>query len=131
MPVLKDKQAGIFKIKVNVGEYFGFQDDELYVELREPTTEEATTLTDGTDPGNPSSGQLKRMFSIAPKCIINHNFLNEDQSQMTNKEVWDLIKVRSGCAMDIVSAWGNNIPLANMSQKQSAGSQNIQSADLE
>jgi len=117
MPVLKDKQAGIFKIKVNVGEFFGMEDDELYIELREPTTDETISLSDNSNPENPSINQGK-VFDIIPNCIIDHNFLNADESKMSKKEVWDLIKQRSGCAMNVVEAWSNNIPLSKRKQTQ-------------
>lgn len=117
MPVLTDKKAGIFKIKVNVGEYFGFEDDELYIELREPTTDETISLSDNSSPDNPSINQSK-VFEVIPSCIIDHNFFNEGDKKMSSKEVWDLIKQRSGCAMDVVEAWSNNIPLSRRKQKQ-------------
>ena len=115
--VLKNKNAGIFKMRINIGKYFSeegaeIKDDDFYVVLREPTSEEALTM-------KTLSENEKEMFDKMPSYIVEHNFETEDGKPMTVKDVWAEIMRRSACSTYIVSEWGSNIPLAKQSQKKS------------
>jgi len=110
--VIKNLNAGIFKIKIEVGNYFELDKSDLFIELREPTTQEALSLSKGSE-------DATIMFNMMPSLIIEHNFeatLNETTGTtkpMSNKEVWKLCMERSVCATEMVEQWSQNIPLAN------------------
>lgn len=148
--VLKDENAGIFTLKIEVGHYFdsrNFNEDrthkvsgqeeievkveqedgtviiekemvdilteigkeDLYVILREPTTEEALLTAKKDKLGNPDEMAI---FKIMPKLIIEHNFEKEEGKQFSCDEVWKKIMKRSACASQCVTTWSENIPLA-------------------
>lgn len=112
--VLQDKKAGIFTVKVGVGEYFNMEEQDLYVILREPTAEEALSFKDVAG-GEGKDADEKKMFSMLPNMIVEHNFEEEVGKKMSTDEVWKLIMARASCATKVVVTWSNNIPLANKS----------------
>lgn len=120
MPQLKDKNAGIFKIKINVGAHFDEEPETFFVELREPTTEETFTFMPD---GNEDRMDQKKIFEVIPKCIIDHNFYHdeEEKKKMSTKEVWEECYRRMPCAVEIVQIWSENLPLALKKQTQSDG----------
>ena len=107
--VLKDISAGIFKLKINVGEHFNEKNEDLYIELREPTTEEALSLsaTDDSDKQDKAA-----IFKMMPSLITDHNFEDENSKRFSSDDVWKFIMQRAQCATQIVTEWSNNIPLA-------------------
>lgn len=114
--VLKDTKAGIFKIKINVGEHFGMEADDLFIELREPTTEEALELSKA---GQGENLDQSAIFSMIPTLIVDHNFEKEENKKFSPKEVWELCKQRPMCSTHVVEVWSNNIPLAQRKQQKS------------
>lgn len=119
--VLTDLNAGIFQMKIELGNYFGMEKEELYIQLREPTTAEAVLLNKKDANGNPNEQSI---FDIIPKVIIDHNFMfkpNEDkpEKKMSSADVWKEISRRSAAATDVVEAWSTNIPLANRKPEKS------------
>jgi len=116
--ILKDVNAGIFNLKINIGQFFGSKEEDFYVVLREPTTDEALRM---------KSLDENALMKDLPKMMIEHNFQNEDGSDMTNQQVWNLILPRSGCSTLIVKKWGEEIPLAQVKSKKQVESQDTQS----
>lgn len=125
--VLKNKNAGIFKVKVEVGDYFYENDsvsgDQLekeklehvgdyYVVLREPTAEEALSFKEISNKKDETVDE-KKMFAMIPGMIVEHNFESEAGKKMSTDEVWKYIMQRSSCATEVITKWSTNIPLAN------------------
>ena len=110
--ILKDKNAGIFKVKIEVGEYFDMNKADLFVTLREPTAEEALSFKEIANKENNNVDE-KKMFAMMPSMIVEHNFEEEANKKISTDEVWNLIMQRAACATDVVTTWSNNIPLAN------------------
>jgi len=108
--VLKNVNAGIFKLKINVGEFFDEKSEDLYIELREPTTEEALSLSATDDSGEQDKAVI---FKMMPSLITDHNFENEKNERFSSDDVWSFIMNRSNCATGIVTQWSQNIPLAS------------------
>jgi len=108
MPQLKDKNVGIFKMRIDLDEHF--EGENFFIELREPTTEETIGLSNGQDE---IVDQMK-IFSIIPHCIIDHNFYQDEdeKKKMATLDVWKEIMRRPVCSTEIVEKWSNNIPLA-------------------
>jgi len=110
--VLKDKSAGIFQLKIDVGQHFNEAKGDLYIILREPTTEEALTLSTGETDNN-------KIFTLMPSLIIDHAFEEKPGTKSTSEAVWKLIMQRPLCATEIVEEWSTNIPLAKRKLKES------------
>ena len=109
--VIKDKNAGIFKMKIEIGEHFAANKEDLWIELREPNTEEAMQLSKSAQQDSDKIDQSK-VFEIIPHCIIDHNFESAENKKMGVPDVWKMIKDRTVCAIEVAEQWGNNIPLA-------------------
>lgn len=109
--ILKDKNRGIFTVKVVVGDYFGMEEQDLWVVLREPTAEEALSFKDISNKQNETVDE-KKMFDMIPAMIIDHNFEEDTNKKMSTDEVWKLIMQRAACATEVITKWSKNIPLA-------------------
>jgi hypothetical protein len=116
MPRLISKSAGLFKVKINLDEFFydDIKDADpkqpFFVVLREPTTEEAMSLSQ-----NKSESDV---INLIPNLIVDHSFLNEEDEKMLIPDVWKLIKMRSAAAIKVINDWTVNIPLMKQSKEK-------------
>jgi hypothetical protein len=113
--VITNLDAGLFKLKVYVGDHFGMEKEDLYIELREPTSAEALQLSKRDAQGNADSGA---MMTLMPKLIIEHNFESQENKKMSSEQVWSHISKRSLCATRVIEEWSENIPLAKRKQEK-------------
>ena len=104
--VLKNRNAGIFNLKIDIGKHFDENNEDLYIVLREPTTEEALQLST-------SEKDQSKIFEMMPSLIIEHAFEEKAGVKSTSKDVWKLIMQRPVCATEVVTEWSESIPLAN------------------
>lgn len=125
MPRLINLNAGIFKIKIDLNDYFVdsvnvdpntvidpvSQEERYFVTLREPTTEEAFFLQKKGEDGD-------ALLKLIPNLIIDHNFLTAEGSKMPIDELWKHIKTRSGATTKLVSDWSEAIPLAKANKQK-------------
>lgn len=116
MPKLTNKSAGLFKVKINLDEFF--YDDvkdadpkqPFYVTLREPSTEEAMSLSQNKTESD--------VINLIPSLIVDHSFLDDNDEKLLIPELWKLIKVRSGAAIKVINEWTANIPLMKQSTQK-------------
>lgn len=107
---IKDLNAGIFKKKYFVGDAFGEKKEDYFIELREPTAEEAVKLI-------PENGNnfTPEMYEAVGQCIIDHNVMVDDangnEKKIDTKSLWKELKKRSGVSTEIVVDYLNDIPL--------------------
>ena len=121
--ILKDKSAGIFTIKLNIGDYFGVQPKDYYIVLREPTMDEVLKIQSNKD----EADRITATFNKIADMIIDHNFESEGTNgeavKMTNKEVWAEIMRRSDAASTVSEKWTDSCPLFKKSKMKSGESQ--------
>jgi hypothetical protein len=98
---------GFFETRVNLGKFFGANDEDAYIILREPEEKE---LFDRMT--NDASKNIEAMKKMWRDCVIGHNFENEDGTEMSNKEVFDVLSKKGWAVMHIITEWNKNIPLA-------------------
>ncbi len=117
--ILKDRNAGIFTVKLNVGEYFGTQSKDYYIVLREPTMDEVLKIQSNKE----EADRIAATFNKIADMIIEHNFEIEDSNgqavKMSNKEVWAEMMKRSDAASTISEKWTDSCPLFKRSKKKS------------
>lgn len=123
--ILKDKEAGIFTMRLNVGEYFGQKPEEFFIVLREPTMDEVLKVQGIKDEAQRNDHLFKKMDGF----IIEHNFEKEDPKDpkniilMSNKEVWEAIMIRSDAASLVSEKWVEECPLFKRSRTKLGTSQ--------
>jgi hypothetical protein len=114
--ILKDRNAGIFTLKLNVGEHFGMKSDALYIVLREPTMDEVLRIQGQKD----EAERITATFNKIMDMIIEHNFESEEGKMMSNKDVWAELMKRSDAASIVSEQWTDNCPLFRRSKLKSA-----------
>jgi hypothetical protein len=76
-----------------------------FIELREPTIEEMKLFSDKDETKN-----LELLKSLFPKCLVNHSFVNDDETKSTNQDVYNLLKDSASLYTDIIGLWFKSIP---------------------
>lgn len=123
------QDAGIFTVKLNIGDYFGAKPSDYYITLREPTMDEVLKIQGNKE----EADRIAATFSKIQDMIIEHNFekeVNGEAVKMNNKEVWSEIMKRSDCASVVSEKWTDSCPLFKRSRKKSEESQATPSKDL-
>lgn len=120
--VLKSEKAGLFKIKINIGQYFEEDEEAFWIELREPTVDESMKFSSSDD-------STVEMMKQLPHMIIDHNFEKEDGKRFSSDKVWKMIAERPLAANDIISEWSKEIPLAKRNKEMSEESQEQSTED--
>ena len=116
MPKLTNKSAGLFKVKINLDEFFYDDPKDInpkspfFITLREPTTEEAMSLA--------KQNSENEVIALIPTLIVDHSFLTENDEKMEVPELWKAIKLRSGATIKIINEWTANIPLTKQSTQK-------------
>ncbi len=87
----------VFTTKLNV-------DDELWVELREPTLIEFKKFSDD------GMANLEAARKLFPSCIIDSNFENDEGEKLTGEQIWKLIEPSASLASRLINEWLESIP---------------------
>lgn len=87
----KDYGGYIHTQKINLGEEFGKEDEEVFVVLRELDTKSVLKLKDASAKQSEDETALLDVFrEILPTLIVDHNFYESEDKKMTAGEVTDL-----------------------------------------
>lgn len=97
---------GVFKARIEVGDFFGVEKADAWIEVREPTQEEilSASLAKAAD----ATGL---MIDIVGKCISDHNFENDDGTFSTVEQVLEVMRVKGFMFMRVFHAWEAGFPL--------------------
>jgi len=128
MIVVKDTNY-LIKTRIDVGQFFGSDPEEAFIEMREPSNKDLIALTKAAKTGDQDE-VLKVFTSILPRIIIEHNLArpaskpDAEPALMSNSEVCDLIVERFGIYTEIVGRYLEDVVfiLAPKSAEQSDGS---------
>lgn len=143
MSKLINKNAGIYKTKVDVSQFFNDpegEQQEFWILFRENNQEEAMSMAaiaaeagfsskedaEKTDEDKkqdtaftPQKAKaIKELNSFLKNMIIDHNFENEDGSKMKTEELWNLINERPDCLTLINEERNKKGPLVKKSTKK-------------
>ena len=99
---------GVFKARVEVGDFFGVEKADAWIEVREPTQEEILSATLAK-----SKDATGMMIEIVGECISDHNFENEAGEFAKIEEVLDVLKAKGFMFMRVFHAWEVGFPLAS------------------
>jgi hypothetical protein len=115
---------GLFITRVCFGDLLGVEKENAWVELRETNEDEAF----GFKPGDKTNPQVfeentKILRKLWKKCLVIHNFENEDGSDMTNEEVIDFIKSHSSILLRVIDEWQAKLNLRQGKDETSNESQ--------
>jgi hypothetical protein len=82
------------KVKIELGEYFGVEPGEVWVELREPETLEMLKLqSELRDNENQISRSVELFHEMLPGLIVSHCFYSDEKGEkkMKTEEVRDIL----------------------------------------
>jgi hypothetical protein len=128
MIVVKDTNY-LIKTRIDVGQFFGGEPADAFIELREPTNRDLNALMKAAKLGD-NDAVLSAFKDCLPRIILSHNLAKPGNSPlvdpplMSNSEVCDLIIDRFGLYTEIVRRYLKDVvfTLAPKSAEQSDGS---------
>ena len=86
----KDYDNYIFKQRVNLGEEFGKEPEEVFIVLRELDTKSVLKLKEaGSEDSETRSLEVFR--EILPNIMVDHNFYEDEQTKMDSTAVTNLL----------------------------------------
>lgn len=144
--VLKERNQGVWRLKLEVGEYFEQNKEDLWVQFAGVTVGENTELTNTQmalateDPNGievpiaQDDGTILRR-KVAPKAltdwsnkldelcsrhVLDHNIEVEEKDgkvrKIDNKELWAWVKERPDLHQYLTNTWWSNLPLVKGTQ---------------
>ena len=113
MKIKDAKVKGLHKIKVEVGDRFGVEKRDLFITLREPTTEEILKLT-------AVEGEFSdEVFGLLTSMIIDHTFDDEDGKRASNEMLMkELVIPMGGIGSRVIQEVTALIPTLKSNEKK-------------
>lgn len=108
----QDYKNFIHTQRINLGEEFGKEDEEVFVVLRELDTKSVLKLKNSAgkkdENGNPDeTATLETFREILPSLIVDHNFYIDEQTKMSTDEVTELFFEKISTVSKVLSALQN------------------------
>ena len=108
---ISEAQEGMFSVKIEIGQYFGVKPNEAWIKMRETNEKESFAFTQN------SEENVKLLRKIWPDCIIDHNFVDDDDDPASLEKVINLLKKSGDCITYICERWMQENPMV----KRNAG----------
>lgn len=89
----------VFKTKINLTE-----DGKEFVELREPTQQEISGLSED------SEKNMAIMEKVFPTCVIDSSFELEDGTKADGKAVYKVLQKSGSLFTEILATWIQSVP---------------------
>lgn len=91
----QDYQNYVHRQRINLGEEFGKENEEVFIILRELDTKSVLKLKEASakdkDETTSETASLEAFREILPKLIIDHNIYETEEKKMNADEVTELI----------------------------------------
>lgn len=99
----KDYSNYIHTQRVNLGEEFGKENEEVFIILREMNTACVLKLKEAGNE-NSETASLEVFREILPVLIVDHNFYEDEQKKMNTEEVTELLFEKVSTVGKVLSA---------------------------
>lgn len=104
MKLNEAKEKAIFRKTVYIGEFFeGYNEKDLWIRLREPSTYEANSLRE--DSSVEEAGEVVR------ECIEDHTFEDEKGEKASTKDVYEFLIMSPQMFTKVLTEWQESLPL--------------------
>ncbi len=113
MKLSEAKQRGVFRTKVYIGEFFGQKEKSEWVELREPTADEAREAYYVPD-GEVDADATDKVLA---KCLIGASFEADDGGPVDMSEVYEMIRASASMFTKVLTRWQQSIPLTEPTEQ--------------
>jgi hypothetical protein len=132
---LNEARAGLFVCRVDLSKELGAKPGAAWVELREPSEgemDEYVQIHKDMTPielMNANKENIKLVKGLWKKCLINHNFTNEEDKMAAMDEVIKFIESRQSLAFKVMNEWAGSLPLRQKSADKSKNSPTLDSTE--
>jgi hypothetical protein len=106
MVIVKD-ESYLIKTRIEVGQFFGREAAEAFIELREPNNKDLIRIKDGI--GKSEAEALAAFSEIMPRIITDHNIYATEDQLKTSAEVAALIVERLGIYSYVVKRYAEDV----------------------
>jgi hypothetical protein len=109
MRINEARKNFIFTTRIDLPSEDGEND---FIVLREPTLQEMQKF------GDDEKKNIETLEKIFPGCLVEHSFINDDESPAKNEDVYNLLKDSSSLFTEIIDSWFKNLPFHSRLQKE-------------
>lgn len=103
------KSEGIFRVRVPVGEYFNKEEEEEWIELREPSVTESRSLSQA---GEDEDQTISSVSAVFRSCLINSSFEpDEPGGNISCGDLYELLEQSASMYTKVLTRWQSAIPL--------------------
>lgn len=98
----------IHKFRIDIGRFFEKEPAEVWLEFREPNTDEMLALKRLYKEGKPESDELVAKFrEFFPSVLIDHCFYKgkDSKEKLTNAEISEIVFRRIDLAMEVIGCF--------------------------
>jgi len=94
----------IAKTKIEIGEFFGKEEAEVYVVLREPSTNQFMNLQ-AVWKEQDEAKVIQSFYDMLPDLIVDSSIYETDEKKMAPKELADFLFGKFECITDVMKAY--------------------------
>jgi hypothetical protein len=114
---IKDlKENGLFRFKINLGEFFDVPPEDVYLVLGEPTMKEYDRIQ------KKAETSADDMVKMMKGCLLEHNIESREGVKATSEEVISLLNEFPAALTEALQAWQDELPLVKRSREKSENS---------
>lgn len=103
----------LIKARFPIGKALGCEnDDDVFIVLKEMPVKESITFLQKYNESQKTGELVESMeyfMSILPILIVDHNFMNDETTKMTNEQVTALINEKAMLAVNLFSEYSKKI----------------------
>lgn len=93
----------LVKVKVEMGSFFDLKEDDVYVVFKELDTFNTLELKDAFEKGETEI--LRKLKSVLPDIIVDHNFYEQENVKMSNNDVVELLFSKNKLTTKVVGEY--------------------------
>ena len=112
MVIVKDKRDYLIKTKVLVGQFFGQQPDDGFIELVEMDTLDSSRMTKVSKAVKESgdNSDLMALFrELLPKVIVEHSLYKSDTEKYSSDEVAGIIFSKVDLSIHVIEQYSRDV----------------------
>lgn len=115
MAKLNQVKGGFFKTEIDISEYYGLEEGEVRLTLREPTEKEMYDYSLAVRQKDDAKA-FKLLQAVWADCLEDWTVQKDDSDDKVDKQTMiGLIRNSSGAALYLVGEWQKKLPLAKTS----------------
>lgn len=105
-----EKNRYLIKEKIEIGQFFGSKNEDVFITLREPSTTEVYELQDKWRGASGDKTKIMvALIDMLPDIIVDHNLYRDEKTKYGNTEVKDIILSQLNLFSFVIDAYCDKV----------------------